>query len=267
MSQAWSVVASSLARSAGTGSVAVDPTRLGAVREQGLVGDDQVDHHPHPNVLAAGVAFEDGVGEQVGHQLTDGPGVAVGDRRVRLLLQRGEHRDPGPDRQQGRQLGHHVGCRPQGDPAVFLGTTTAFDERLGVEPVGELLGLGFEFPDPHSLEPVGVTSELRIDGQPVFQGQAGGLAGHHGGGPFGDPTGPERGHRVRQLVAQNRRESHVALSAVRGLPPRQRHLPGHAAALPFGGTPAAACSALWEASNTAVTSACSASAAHLRTSS
>jgi hypothetical protein len=84
---------------------------------------------------------------------------------------------------------------------------------VGVQLVGESLGL--DLADPHLLEPVRVTREGGVHGEPVFAGEAGGLSRDHGGGPLGDPAGPERGPGVRQFGAQDFREPEVALPAVR----------------------------------------------------
>ena len=199
----------------GNRTVALDPTGFVASGEQGPVGDDQVDHHPHPGLTGSGGPGEDAVDEEVGHQLAVAAGITVGDGFLGALVQGGDDRDPVLDRQQGSELGHHLGCGAQGDPAVCFGADAALDEGGGVEAVGDLSGFGLELPDPHRFEPVGVTGQLGVHGQPVLESEARGFPGDHGGCPFGDPAGTERRHRVRQLLAQDHREAEVALPAVR----------------------------------------------------
>jgi hypothetical protein len=176
---------------------------------------------PHPvpcpvlgAVLGAGSSVEDAVDQGVGHDLAAAAWVAGGGRGVGGLSQRGEDGDPVGDREQRRELTHDVGGGAEGDVAVGLGAGAAFDHGCRVEAVGDLLGCGVELPDPHLLEAVGVAGELGVDGQSVFEGEAGGFAVDHGRGPFGDPAGPERGPGVGELGAQDLREAEVALPSV-----------------------------------------------------
>ena len=100
---------------------------------------------------------QDAAHERVGHDLAAGPLVAGRPRLVGLAAEHGPHRDAVLDRQQGRQLAHHVGRGTQGDATVGLGAAAPLDERDRVELVGRFASRGDDLAVAHRLEHVGVS--------------------------------------------------------------------------------------------------------------
>ncbi|MDT5325007.1 MAG: hypothetical protein QOF25_2159, partial [Mycobacterium sp.] len=87
-------------------------------------------------------------------------------------------------RQQRRQVGHGVGCRPDGDRAFGFGTDGAVDDRLGVEPIGDRLGRRGHPGIAQTRQPRDVGTQLRVQDPSVFDVQAGGLAHDQRGPPL-----------------------------------------------------------------------------------
>ncbi|HET7173311.1 MAG TPA: hypothetical protein VFI30_03425 [Nocardioidaceae bacterium] len=207
-------------------AVAGHPGRVGGAAERGRVGHHQVDAHVRADRR---VAPGDRADQRVGHQLPAPAGVPAHPGGVGRPAQRAPRADRVGDRQQRGQVGHGVGGRSDADPALALGVPGPGHHRGRVEAVGRPAGGRGHRPVPAPVQPPG---QLGVYPGAVGGGQAGGLAGQHGGPPLAEPAGRQRRQRRQRLghlVDQRGGQPEVAVAASRGVVAGQRHLRAHAA--------------------------------------
>ncbi len=159
-------------------------------------------------------------------------GIALGLAAVGVLLQCGVRRHTLGDRQQRGQLDHRVGSRANGDPPVRLCAPRPLDERLGIEPVGNLLAHGLELAITKPLEALGIARHEPVDFASVLEAEARRLAGEDRHPPLAQPAVAPGDPGVRHLVVDDVGESKELAAAVVGLPAGQADLGRCSATLP-----------------------------------
>jgi hypothetical protein len=209
----------------GHGTVVDQVGGIVAGTEQHLVADDQADRHRH-----SGRGAEDPRAEGVGHHLAPGAGVAGRPRGLGSLAEALEDRDPQRHRELGREPGHGVGGRAQGDPALGLGDPSAQHAGGGVELGRQAARRGFELAVTSLLQPIEISGEAAVDLLPIGQGEARGLAGQDGRLPLRDAALAQGPAGARHLIGQHAGQGHVLSPAVGRLAPGESDLAGDPAA-------------------------------------
>lgn len=131
-----------------------------------------------------------------------------------------------------------AGGGADGDVAVPLRPLDVGDHGVGVQGVGDVSGVGGDFP----VGPGGEAfCEFPVGHPPVLGVQAGGLLGHEGGPVLTDAPGGEVGEGVGEFGVQGGGESEEGAGAVGGLAACQGDLTDDTAvrglAFPWGGGP------------------------------
>ena len=108
------------------------------------------------------------VPELVGHQGASAPWVTCGGGGGGVPGEGGVGGDAVDGGEQRGQVGHGVGCGPEGDAPVGDGFAVAADGLFGVEAVADTGGGAAGLPWRHGAVPLG---EFGVDGLPVFPGQ------------------------------------------------------------------------------------------------